>query len=396
MAKRAMSVEKLAKVSAADLAAEEIRRLILAGELAPGRRLSSERDLAEHLGVSRAAMRNGLQRLEREGLVTAKVGHGRVVNSLPPAASATRPAEPPAEVIAILIDEDATKQQLLGMGSSGWSVALSAGAVSEAFAQGLPTLLAPAGQADPERRRRCFPVQPAGLAVVAEPPDLHSREDLLRTFRLGDIPVAVYGDMHAWPGCDVVCSDHRQGSRDAVDWLVARGSRAILRIVDRRPAESAWARERRLGFEDACRRAGSPILPPLDIPPLPSYDFSRAAFDAAAHQLAGYLFRRLDQKPRIDAVMADSDGMVLKVAAALRILGRDPRAIPIVGYDNYWQALPERQWEDVVPSATVDKDNFRIGQEIIRLLHRRLAGQLGHGPERISVPQRLLVVESPR
>jgi DNA-binding LacI/PurR family transcriptional regulator len=179
-------------------------------------------------------------------------------------------------------------------------------------------------------------------------------------------------------------------------WLISQGARCILRINDKRSAaEPQWSRERRQGVEEAGQKAGVTVLPELGIPPSVGYDFSQAAFDAAAHQIAGYLFRQLDQTPRIDAIMADSDGFVPKIAAALRILGRDPAAILIAGYDNYWQSLPERQWEDFVPAATVDKDNFRIGQELVRLLRQRMAGTLGNAPERRIVPPRTVIVRKP-
>jgi DNA-binding LacI/PurR family transcriptional regulator len=275
-------------------------------------------------------------------------------------------------------------------------VAVSAGAVSESFARGAPSLLAPSGLTDPERRKQSFPFHPGGLAIVAEPPDLHSRREVLRAFQLADIPVAVYGDMHDWPGCDVVCSGHRQGGRDLACWLISQGARCILRINDKRStAEPQWSRERRQGVEEAGKKAGVTVLPELGIPPSVGYDFSQAAFEAVAHQIAGYLFRQLDQTPRIDAIMADSDGFVPKIAAALRILGRDPAAILIAGYDNYWQSLPERQWENFVPAATVDKDNFRIGQELVRLLRQRMAGTLGNAPERRIVPPRTVIVRKP-
>ncbi|ACB95349.1 FadR/GntR family transcriptional regulator [Beijerinckia indica] len=59
----------------ADKIAQYIERLILEGVLRAGERLSSERDLAEKLGVSRPSLRDGIARLEQRGLlVTTKAG----------------------------------------------------------------------------------------------------------------------------------------------------------------------------------------------------------------------------------------------------------------------------------------------------------------------------------
>ncbi|CDR10099.1 FadR/GntR family transcriptional regulator [Streptomyces iranensis] len=73
------------------------------GELAPGSRLPTERALAADLGTSRAAIRQALGALEREGVITRYVGRGTFV--APP--STARSDEPgsalqtsPAEIMA--------------------------------------------------------------------------------------------------------------------------------------------------------------------------------------------------------------------------------------------------------------------------------------------------------
>src|SRR5581483_2952331 len=56
---------------------------IAAGELAPGARLPSERDLAEQLGVSRTTVVAAYQELEARGLVRGHVGRGTYVLAVP-------------------------------------------------------------------------------------------------------------------------------------------------------------------------------------------------------------------------------------------------------------------------------------------------------------------------
>ena len=56
--------------------ADQIRRLIAKGEVAPGERLPAERDLARRLGVSRPSLREALIALEVEGLLEVRVGSG--------------------------------------------------------------------------------------------------------------------------------------------------------------------------------------------------------------------------------------------------------------------------------------------------------------------------------
>lgn len=62
--------------------AQEIRRQILDGELAPGMRLS-QADVAEAMQVSRTPLREALHRLAAEGLVTAEANRGMRVAPIP-------------------------------------------------------------------------------------------------------------------------------------------------------------------------------------------------------------------------------------------------------------------------------------------------------------------------
>lgn len=70
--------------------AEQLRRLIDAGEFRVGERLPTERELADQLGVSRPTVREALIALEVEGRVRIRVGSGIYV-------TAARVAQPPIE-----------------------------------------------------------------------------------------------------------------------------------------------------------------------------------------------------------------------------------------------------------------------------------------------------------
>jgi DNA-binding GntR family transcriptional regulator len=63
------------------LAAEAIRKMILAGELAEGERLIEER-LTEQLGISRPPLREALRVLEQEGLIVTRPRRGSMVATL--------------------------------------------------------------------------------------------------------------------------------------------------------------------------------------------------------------------------------------------------------------------------------------------------------------------------
>lgn len=59
---------------------DALRQRILAGELAPGDRIPSERVLADEFGVNRHAVREALKRLEQAGLVRITHGGARVLD----------------------------------------------------------------------------------------------------------------------------------------------------------------------------------------------------------------------------------------------------------------------------------------------------------------------------
>ncbi|KJS18311.1 MAG: transcriptional regulator [Peptococcaceae bacterium BRH_c4b] len=60
---------------------EQVRQLILSGELLPGFRLPPERKLAESLGVNRSTVLNAYRELKADGLIESHVGQGTIVLS---------------------------------------------------------------------------------------------------------------------------------------------------------------------------------------------------------------------------------------------------------------------------------------------------------------------------
>lgn len=62
-----------------DRVASELERQILSGQLEPGRRLPTEGELCEMLGVSRSVVRDAIRTLTARGLVTVRQGSGMTV-----------------------------------------------------------------------------------------------------------------------------------------------------------------------------------------------------------------------------------------------------------------------------------------------------------------------------
>lgn len=76
-----LGLSPIARSSVVDTVATRLEAEILAGRLAAGSRLPSERELAVELGVNRLTLRASLARLEAQGLVETRHGAGTVVTS---------------------------------------------------------------------------------------------------------------------------------------------------------------------------------------------------------------------------------------------------------------------------------------------------------------------------
>lgn len=74
-----VQLQPVRRRSVSDDVAEQLADAILGGDLAPGRALPGERELAEALGVSRPTVRTALQRLAQRGLVDTRHGGGSTV-----------------------------------------------------------------------------------------------------------------------------------------------------------------------------------------------------------------------------------------------------------------------------------------------------------------------------
>ena len=74
--------EPIGQESVADAVVEQIESMIVDGILKEGRKLPSERELAESFCVSRPKVREALQQLEANGLVTVRHGEGTFIATL--------------------------------------------------------------------------------------------------------------------------------------------------------------------------------------------------------------------------------------------------------------------------------------------------------------------------
>jgi len=79
-----MAFETIRKSSAPEMVAEQIIAKITSGELSPGSKLPSQRDLAEMLGVGRSSVREAINALVVLGYLAPLQGKGTFINDLLP------------------------------------------------------------------------------------------------------------------------------------------------------------------------------------------------------------------------------------------------------------------------------------------------------------------------
>lgn len=73
------SLRRSPSLSVPDRLSVDIERLILDGQVKPGDRLPTERELGDLLGVSRVSVRQALHELEARGLIDRRPGRGTIV-----------------------------------------------------------------------------------------------------------------------------------------------------------------------------------------------------------------------------------------------------------------------------------------------------------------------------
>ncbi|MFD5073821.1 LacI family DNA-binding transcriptional regulator [Streptomyces sp. NPDC058371] len=166
-----------------------------------------------------------------------------------------------------------------------------------------------------------------------------------------------------------VDADNRGGARQAVEYLITTGRRAIGTVTG--PLDMHAGVSRYLGFREAVALAG------LKDHRVAHADFSEAGGAAATAHL-------LDEHPDLDAVFVASDAMA---AGALRVLRERGRTVPedvaVVGFNDV------RTAQHTQPTlTTIHQPIVALGSEMTRMLVRVLAGE---EPTPLILPTSLVV-----
>ncbi|MFI9759182.1 LacI family DNA-binding transcriptional regulator [Streptomyces sp. NPDC051963] len=198
---------------------------------------------------------------------------------------------------------------------------------------------------------------------------LRENDPLAKVAEAGGVPVVHGGRPLDRPPRWYVDADNRGGARQAVEYLISTGRRAIGTVTG--PLDMHAGVSRYLGFREAVALAG------LKDNRVAHADFSEADGAAATARL-------LDEHPDLDAVFVASDAMA---AGALRVLRERGRAVPddvaVVGFNDILTA------QHTQPTlTTIHQPIVALGSEMTRMLVRVLDGE---EPTPLILPTELVI-----
>ncbi len=359
-----------------------LREWITGGHYRAGQSLPTEDEMARQVGVSRGTLRLAVRRLKSEGLIQTQRGRPHLVTS------AARSDTLMSDTLVLLCRAEVAP----GL-HKGISEAVESGAYDAAKDLHRSVLTLPVGALQ-GTTAKLLSERPQGVIfseIAAEYGPSPAECDRLLS---AGIPVVVNSDEPRWARFDRIVSDHRQGAYDLTRWLLNRGRRRILRFWIGEHEDEYWFRARNSGYEDAMREAGLPLLPSVTLPERPA-----DAHADVVRLCAGFLVEALRDPAPVDALMLVSDVHAPLAAAACRLFGKEPnRDVDIVGYDNRWSDMGD-DLRQICPSfrgpvATVDKCDYEVGQELTRLLLKRVAGELPPDRQRLLCKPELIPLEA--
>lgn len=376
-----------------------VREWIATGRLPDEQPLPSERELAERLGVGRTAVRSAMELLQREGLLI-ETEHGKRVVCARALKEQGNPSSASNVLASTVVVLTPHPEPNVRHRQPGWIEQLIQGCIHELRTNGYDVLAVHPDRIVAGGYERFLESKPVGILLPEAVGLLGGYEDSLRALNQAGVIVIVYGASDSVSEFDRVYSDHFMGSFEQTRWLIDRGRRRIvLAWPDTNPLPY-WYEMRRKGYEKAMNESGLKPLPTLFMPEVPqNISITRELFEKEYRKQIGFFLELCQSSHPIDAVICHTDGEVPYAAQAIRHCGRVPgQDVLLAGYDHYALEMIELEWSNDIPVVTVDKQNWFMGQEMVRLMKQRISGNLPSEPQRKIIRPKLveLNVQQPK
>lgn len=362
---------------------------IRGGQIPAGANIPSERKLAERFNVARGTVRMALSALEQRGLLGSHNGRRQVMSVRSQGLSLM------AQTVAVLTTNPSQLAES-DQHVPGWERYIEVGAMEAVQRRQLHALaLYTDLLLNPASIDRLLQDSPKAIMFSRRALESRVGQELLARLGAAGANVVVYGDSPMLQRFDRVDSDHELGGYELGKWLIGRGCRRMLRLYPEQKPRLYWMDRRNAGIERACREAAIEILPEVPVPDMPAASGDPAQFARKMRVVVGYLLEHFQSPAPPDAVLSLTDGDVSATAAACKLLGKTPNVdVLLAGYDNYWREAQDRQFSEVDPVVTVDKQNRLMGEQMVELALRRAAGELPSGPQLVTVAPKLVFPNS--
>ncbi len=368
----------------------DVQTRIESGELAPGARLPSINALCFQHKVSTITVRTALRELGAKGLVASQARRGVFVceKSLDKVKSAGLLQNAIAVLSLLPLEENAE------LSTSNWARAIGQGAYQAIEKAGFHAFSLHPNRFSETDIAHLAVAKPLGVVFT----ELHTQRQramhIAEALTACGVPLVVYGGAPELAAYDRVLSDHEAGSYALTRYLIQKGCKRLLNVWTESET-GYWFTRRRTGYERALREAHIEPLPDLIVPPFIAPHGKREEFENSVRRLASFFIEPFSDSSPVDGLLMATDVDAIAAAAACRLFGKKPNHdVLIAGYDNFWQACGERQFEPCAPLVTIDKCDAATGQSLVQLLLDRVAARLPHEPQsRLTLPQ-LIEVEN--
>jgi DNA-binding LacI/PurR family transcriptional regulator/DNA-binding transcriptional regulator YhcF (GntR family) len=385
--------------------AQAIMDLACGDAFAPHGCLPAERELCEHIQVSRPTLRTVLQMMERRGLIRSDHGRGRVWIGGKNQSRKPRGSHLFEKVIGVIgtanlgIHENRMDVRVPDVPMTHCMAAVTGRVIQGIQQAGLSSLVLGVEGLEATDVRSLINQPPRGLLILGDAARHVSVMKIIAAMVKANLPVVVFEEWEGVDGVDGVGSDQAAGAAMLTRYLLEqRGRRRIQRVWWSPELEHGhipqWLCRRDAGYEQASLEAGLEPLPAIIRrgPMIPARDM--ATWQERIEQVAGMLLPLFNRSDPPDAIMALTDGHAAEVAEACRLLGRRiGEDVDIVGYDGFWNELPRVDGIPALypPQATIDKRNTVIGQVLVDTLLGRLGGTLSEEPQYHFVKPQLVI-----